>query len=162
MKPDLEEPKRLVRSLDELGVSLINVTAGNPYYNPYVNRPHDKAVRGGKLPDEHPLVGVARLIGLAREIKHAAGRVTVVGSGYSWLRHLWPHVAAEELRGYVDMVGLGRQAFAYPGFAKVIIETGKLARGHACIACSKCSQMMRDGGTAGCAVFDSEVYGTAR
>jgi len=28
-----------------------------------------------------------------------------------------------------------------------------------CIACSRCTQIMRDHGRAGCAVFDREVYG---
>lgn len=158
--PDLEEPRRLARELAELGVSLINVTAGNPYYNPYVNRPHDRTVRRGKLPAEHPLVGVERLVRLARDIRQAAPQAVVVGSGYSWLRHLWPHVAAAELRqGHAHVVGVGRQGFAYPDFAKEIIATGLLARGHSCIACSKCSQIMRDGGKAGCAVFDAQVYG---
>ncbi len=159
-KPDLDEPKRLVRELRELGVPLINITMGNPYYNPHVNRPFDRPIEGGVYPNEHPLVGVNRLITLTREITQSVGDIVVVGSGYSWLRNLWPHVAAACIRrGYMNIVGVGRQAFAYPWFAAEIIKTGRLERRHTCIACSSCTQIMRDGGRTGCVPFDSEIYG---
>ena len=38
---DLNETKAIVRTLRDLGVKMINVTGGNPYYNPHVNRPYD-------------------------------------------------------------------------------------------------------------------------
>ena len=44
--PDLEEPIRFVRGLYERGVRLLNVTAGNPYYTPHINRPYDTPVPG--------------------------------------------------------------------------------------------------------------------
>ena len=159
-KPDLSEPKRLVQELHELGMPMIDITMGNPYFNPHINRPYDRPVEGADYPHEHPLVGVARLIGLTREIQRHVPEMVVVGSGYSWLRNLWPHVAAANIRdGNMRIVGVGRQAFAYPGFAKEILETGKLERRHTCIACSSCTQIMRDGGRTGCVPFDSEVYG---
>ncbi|MGQ9454695.1 MAG: FAD-dependent oxidoreductase [Armatimonadota bacterium] len=158
-KPNLDEPRRLVLELRDMGVPMINITMGNPYYNPHVNRPFDRPVEGGVYPDEHPLVGVARLIGLTRQITQSVSGIVVVGSGYSWLRNLWPHVAAACIRrGWMHVVGVGRQAFAYPGFAKEIIETGKLERRHTCITCSSCTQIMRDGGRTGCVPFDSEIY----
>ncbi|MDH7481772.1 MAG: FAD-dependent oxidoreductase [Armatimonadota bacterium] len=158
-KPNLDEPKRLVRELSEMGITLINMTMGNPYYNPHINRPFDRPIAGGSIPQEHPLVGEERLIKLVRQVREGLPDIKVVGSGYSWLRHLWPHVAAAEIkRGSIQMVGLGRQAFAFPGFAKEIIETGRLDRRHTCITCSSCTQIMRDGGMTGCVPFDSEVY----
>jgi hypothetical protein len=57
------------------------------------------------------------------------------------------------------MIGLGRQAFAYPGFAREIIESGGLARNHVCVTCSRCSELMRAGRVTGCVPFDREVYG---
>jgi len=139
---------------------LIGITMGNPYFNPHVNRPYDRPVEGGRCPAEHPLIGVHRLIQLTREVQRHVPEITVVGSGYSWLRNLWPYVAAASIRdGSMRVVGLGRQSFAYPGFAKEIVETGKLERRHTCIACSSCTQIMREGGRAGCVPFDSEVYG---
>lgn len=159
-EPCLDEPKRLVRELYEMGMPIINITLGNPYFNPHVNRPYDKPVVGGTCPNEHPLVGCARLVGLTREIQRSVPEMAMIGSGYSWLRNLWPYVAAGNLRdGNIRMVGLGRQAFAYPGFAKEIVETGALDPRHICIACSSCTQIMRDGGMSGCVPFDREVYG---
>jgi len=158
--PNLEEPRRLLGELRDMGVNLINVTMGNPYRTPHINRPYDKAAKGGYLPQEHPLVGVERLLTLTRQAREGLPELVVVGTGYSWLRSLWPHVAAAELRrGGVQIVGLGRQAYAFPGFAKEIIETGRLARGHTCITCSSCTQLMRAGKPTGCVPFDSEVYG---
>jgi len=159
-KPNLEEPGRLVRELHEMGFPLINITMGNPYFNPHVNRPYDRPIVGGRCPDENPLVGVERLMKLTRQIHEAAPEIALIGSGYSWLRNLWPYVAAANLRdGALAFVGLGRQSFAYPAFAREIIETGKLERRHTCIACSSCTQIMRDDGRAGCVPFDSEIYG---
>ena len=58
--PDLTEPKRLVRELhDELGVDMVDLTMGNPYATTHVTRPFDF---GKYEPDEHPLVGLARMI----------------------------------------------------------------------------------------------------
>lgn len=160
MQPDLSEPKRLVLELHEMGMPIINITMGNPYFWPHVNRPYDRPIAGGHYPQEHPLVGVDRLMGLTRELQQSAPGIAVIGSGFSWLRNLWPYVAAGSLRdGAVKMVGLGRQSFAYPGFAKEIVETGRLQLRHTCISCSCCTQIMRDGGKAGCVPFDSEVYG---
>ena len=159
-RPSLDEPKRLVRELYELGMPIIDITMGNPYFNPHVNRPYDRPVEGGDYPHEHPLAGVARLVSLTREIQRHVPGIVVVGSGYSWLRNLWPYVAAANIRDAgMRIVGVGRQAFAYPEFAKEILETGKLERRHTCITCSSCTQIMRDGGRAGCVPFDSEVYG---
>ena len=159
-KPDLAEPKRLVRELSDMGMPLINITMGNPYFRPHINRPYDRPVEGGACPDEHPLVSVDRLMGLTRELAKSVPGIAIIGSGFSWLRNLWPYVAAASIRdGAIRLVGLGRQSFAYPGFAKELIETGKLERRHTCIGCSSCTQIMRDGGTSGCVPFDSEVYG---
>jgi 2,4-dienoyl-CoA reductase-like NADH-dependent reductase (Old Yellow Enzyme family) len=166
-KPDFEEPKRLVRELCDLGVSLINVTAGNPYFSPHVNRPYDRrlpprgVVSGQGCPETtSPLVGVARLLECAREIQQTVPEVPVVGSGLSWLRHFWPQAASSAIRGgWMQIVGLGRQAFAYPGFAKEIMETGALARNHVCVTCSRCSELMSAGKMVGCVPFDREVYG---
>lgn len=159
-KPDFDEPVRLVRELCDLGVGLLNVTAGNPYFSPHVNRPYDKCLMGREAPRENPMVGVVRLLECSRAIQRAAPDVPVVGSGLSWLRHFWPQAASSAIRaGWMRMIGLGRQAFAYPAFAREIMETGELARNHACVTCSRCSELMRAGKAAGCVPFDREVYG---
>jgi 2,4-dienoyl-CoA reductase-like NADH-dependent reductase (Old Yellow Enzyme family) len=158
--PDLDEPIRFVRGLYEKGVRLLNVTAGNPYFTPHINRPYDVPVTGASLPDENPLVGVARIIGLARQIKQAVPEMMIVASGYSWLRQFLGNAAAATLRrGHADLVGLGRGAFAYPDFARDLVLKGTLDPKKCCVTCSRCTQIMRDGGRCGCVLFDREVYG---
>jgi 2,4-dienoyl-CoA reductase-like NADH-dependent reductase (Old Yellow Enzyme family) len=138
---------------------LINITAGNPYFTPHINRPYDVAVVGGSLPDENPLYGVVRIIDVARQIKHAVPEMVVIASGYSWLRQFLGNAAAATIRcGDADLVGLGRGAFAYPDFARDMVH-GELDPKKCCITCSRCTQIMRDGGCSGCVVFDREVYG---
>jgi len=156
---DLDEPIRFVRGLYERGVQMINITAGNPYFTPHMNRPYDVPVLEGKLPEEHPLVGVARIIDVARQIKRAVPEMVVVASGYSWLRQFLGNAAAATLRrGDADLVGLGREAFANPDFARDLLIRGALDPKKCCITCSRCSQIMRDGGRCGCVIFDREIY----
>ncbi|MHB0857398.1 MAG: oxidoreductase [Anaerolineae bacterium] len=158
--PDLTEPLRLIGLLQEARVTALNVTAGNPYYTPHINRPFDTNVTGGYTPTEHPLAGVARLIDLARQVKAGFPDLVVIGSGYSWLRqHLGCVAAAAIERGWADMVGVGREAFAYPDFARDLLCRGALEPRRTCIACSRCTQIMRDHGRSGCVPFDREIYG---
>ncbi len=159
-KADLTEPAKLVSLLRDRGVRLINITVANPYYNPHVGRPFNQPIVGGYEEPEHPLVGVARLINLTGEIQRQFGDIAMVGTGYSWLRTLFANVAAAaKAKGLVTLIGAGRMAFAYPDFAKDIITKGRLFPEKVCVACSACTQIMRDGGMTGCVVRDNEVYG---
>lgn len=155
-KPDFSEPKRLIAELARRGVSLVNLTMGTPYYNPHVNRPYDK---GGYVPDEHPLVGVARLISGAAEIQREFPGLAVVGTGYSWLRQYAANLAAANIEGgNATIAGFGREAFAYPDFAADILNSGGMRPEKCCIACGKCAELLRAGGPAGCVVRDGRVY----
>ncbi|MGD1041698.1 MAG: flavin oxidoreductase/NADH oxidase [Sedimentisphaerales bacterium] len=159
-KPDLTEPKKLFALLAERNVPMINVTIANPYYNPHYGRPYDKPIIGGYESPEHPLQGVERMIRLTGEMQRAFPQMVLVGPGYSWLRHLLPYVGAGVLKnGMAGIIGAGRMALAYPDYAKDILIKGKLDSNKVCIACSACSQIMRDGGTIGCVVRDNKVYG---
>jgi len=156
---DLSEPVRLVGELARDGFGVVNVTIGNPYFNPHVNRPADWPIADWPGPPEHPLDGVARIVHAAREIQQAAPDITVVGSGLTWLRHYMPQFAAAFVsRGWMGMVGLGRGALAYPDFARDILDRGEMDRHKVCVVCSSCTQIMRDGGRGGCVVRDHEVY----
>lgn len=158
----LEEMKKLARILYDTGVRLLNITAGNPYHDPHINRPYDQPIRGVGRPNEHPLEGVARLIHVARVVKQTVPHMVVIGSGYSWLRQFLGNAGAANIRnGWVDMVGVGRGAFAYPEFARDLLCKGKMEPRKACITCSRCTQIMREGKMTGCAVFDREAYGSA-
>lgn len=154
--PDFSEPRRLAKLLWERGVKIINVTIGNPYYNPHVNRPYDI---GSYMPVEHPLTGVERILRAGKEIQEAAPELIVVGTGFSWLREFGAMVAAGAVEeGWFKLAGFGRQAFAYPDFARDILNEGGMKRSLSCIACSKCSEIMRYGGKTGCVIKDSKVY----
>ncbi len=159
-KPDLTEPKKLFALLEERGVKLINITIANPYYNPHVGRPFNEPIIGGYDEPEHPLIGVNRLINITGEIQKQFPGIAMVGTGYSWLRTLLPNVAAAAKKnGMVTLIGGGRMSFAYPDFAKDILKTGQMYPQKVCVACSACTQIMRDGGMAGCVVRDNKVYG---
>jgi len=159
-KPDLTEPKKLITHLAERSVPMINITIANPYYNPHFGRPYNKPIIGGYQSPEHPLQGVERMIRLTGEMSKAFPDMILVGPGYSWLRHLMPNVGAAVLKnGMAGIIGAGRMALAYPDFAKDILIKGKLDPDKVCIACSACSQIMRDGGKIGCVVRDNKIYG---
>ena len=157
--PDMTEPNRLVELLLQRGVRLINFTLANPYYNPHLGRPFNQPVRGGYPEPEHPLKGVERLITLAGQVQRAFPDLTLVGTGYSWLGGLMGHVAAAaKAEGLIRIVGAGRMAFAYPDFAKDLLTNGTLDQKKVCVACSACTQLMRDGQPTGCVIRDSAVY----
>jgi len=159
MEYDSSEPVHLSKLLVENGVQLICTSAGNPYYTrPNISRPFDTGVLGTPVPNEHPLEGVARLFKMTRDIQQAVGAVSVIGSGYSWLREFVPNAGAANLEnGSCGFVGLGRLSFAYPD-APRDISMGTMDVSKVCIACSKCTQIMRDHGRTGCVIRDKEVY----
>ena len=158
--PDLSEPLKLVHLLSKRGLCMINVSAGNPYFTPHINRPYDTPVVGGKVVEEHPLEGVARIIDQARQVQQFMPHMVIVGSGYSWLRQFLGYAAAAAVRRrWATMIGLGRGAFAYPDFARDLILKGALDAKKCCITCSRCTQIMRDHGRTGCVIRDREVYG---
>ncbi len=155
-KLDLDEPMKLIEILSQSGVELINLTMGTPYYSPHINRPFNM---GGYVPPEHPLTGITRLINGIGQIQKAFPEIAVVGTGYSWLRQFAPFVAAGTLENEnAKLIGFGRQAFANPSFAKDILTASPRLKEKSCLACGKCSDIMKAGGQAGCVVRDSGVY----
>ncbi len=159
-KPDLSEPKKLVKLLADRGVKILNTTVGNPYYSPHMGRPFNEAIIGAYEQPEHPLVGVHRIITITGELQKSAPDMAVVGTGYSWLRSMLGYVAAANKKnGLVTIAGAGRMSFAYPDFPNDIITRGKMDPDKTCIGCSGCTQIMRDRGTTGCVVRDEKVYG---
>jgi len=155
---DLSEPIRLIEKLQSLGVGLLNITMGNPYVNPHVNRPYKS---GGYTPDENPIDGVKRILDNTAILQRRFPTLPLIASGLSLLAEQAPPVAAGLIAGGgAAMAGFGRMSFAYPDFAKQILANPSkpLDASKCCIACSKCSQLMRAGGMAGCVIKDSEVY----
>lgn len=148
----LEEPILLLRELARLGVRLLNITMGNPYVNPHVNRPF---AMGGYTPEEEPLDGVRRMLFGTATLKKEVPEIQLICSGLSYLGMAAPHVAAGMIaEGDFDFAGFGRTIFAYPDFARDILENGCLKKEKLCICCSKCTELMRAGGTPGCVIRD--------
>jgi len=159
-KADGAEPRQLIERLIALGYHGLNTTIGNPYYNPHVNRPFDFPIKGMYTPEEHPLETLHRFVHITKSVQQAFPDLTVVGSGYTWMREFYPNLAAAVIeRGWASVAGLGRGALAYPDFARDILEYGRMEPKKTCVTCSACTQIMRDGGTSGCVVRDSAVYG---
>ena len=156
-KLDLADIKRLAKILYDKGIRLMNLTGGNPYYNPHVNRPYDM---GYYTPPVHQLDALNKLLVAAKEVRQTLpDDMVIISTGYSWLREYGANVAAACIsNGWFEMAGFGRQAFAYPEFANDIKNGGMLRR-NCCIACGKCSEIMRNGSTAGCVIKDAKVYG---
>ena len=152
--PDLTESVQLVSGLAENGLELLNITIGNPYYNPHVNRPFR---RGGSLPPETPDVGLARFELVEKHIKQRHPRLVVVGSGLSYHKGDVFEASERQLRdGVCDLVGYGRLWLAYPAFYRDYLN-GTFEAKRCCLTCSKCTELMRAGQVSGCAVFE-EYY----
>ncbi len=144
LTPDLAEPVRLVGELRALGLGLVNLTMGSPYFNPHVGRPFERPPVDGYAPPEHPLVGVERHLALAGTMQRAHPDLPMIGTGYSWLRQFALHAgAANVAAGGISIVGLGRGALAYPDFAVDGLERGALDANRACIGVSYCTALMR-------------------
>lgn len=154
---DPTEPVWLLKELEKSDVELLNITMGNPYFNPHVNRPF---ASGGYEIDEHPLEGVARMLNGTAELKKQVPNIKIISSALSYLGAVAPNVAAGYIEnGGFDFAGFGRTIFAYPDFAKDIINDGAMKKEKLCICCSKCTHIMRcPGGTPGCVIRDKDVY----
>jgi 2,4-dienoyl-CoA reductase-like NADH-dependent reductase (Old Yellow Enzyme family) len=158
---DESEPIRLTKLLCEAGVDLLSNSAGNPYYiYPQVTRPFDTSSQGIPTPEEHPLESVRRLFRLTSLVQEAAGDVPVIGNGYTWLRQFAPYFGAANLQaGTARMVGFGRGSIAYPDAPRDVLFDGAMQAGKCCVACSRCTQIMRDHGRTGCVIRNAKIYG---
>jgi len=187
---DLTETFRFAELCVELGVKLLNLSAGSPYYNPHIQRPAAYPPSDGYKPPEDPLVGVARQINVVRQVKKhlakyrmiknegqrngSAGQpgsdssasilcpsLAVVGSAYSYLQEYLPHVAQYVVRnGWVDLVGLGRMTLSYPNMLADAAIQGTLTPNLICRTFSDCTTAPRNGLISGCYPLDK--YYTAR
>jgi 2,4-dienoyl-CoA reductase-like NADH-dependent reductase (Old Yellow Enzyme family) len=153
---DLTEPLKFLELCDELGIKLVNLSAGSPYYVPHIQRPAAYPPSDGYLPPEDPLVGVARQLQVVRQLKARAPKdMLLVGTAYSYLQEYLPHVAQYVVRNnWVDVVGLGRMVLAYPGILADAIQTGVLATKSICRTFSDCTTAPRNGLISGCYPLD--------
>jgi len=152
---DLAEPLELMHRLASLGVAMINVTCGSPYYNPHLQRPAIFPPFDGYQPPEDPLVGVARQLDAVRRCKQALPDVPMVGSGYSYLQeYLVPVAQAVVREGWVDFVGLGRTVLSYPELPADTLAGRAMERKKTCRTFSDCTTAPRNGLVSGCYPLD--------
>lgn len=151
----LDEPLAFLAVLRELGIRLVCVTAGSPYYNPHIQRPALFPPSDGYQPPEDPLVGVARQIEVTRQLKAANPDLLIVGSGYSYLQDWLPSVAQAVVRqGAADAVGIGRMVLSYPELPVDVLAGNKLQRKRICRTFSDCTTAPRNGMVSGCYPLD--------
>ena len=149
---DLSETTRIIGMLADRGVRLVNLTLGNPYLIPHINRPCVGAPEQGET-------GLKRIYGVCRELQGAFPDIYFVMPGLSFpAEKSVDYAEAALLDGACSLAGWGRMTFAYPDFYTDWLNTGRLDRSECCLACGKCTQLMRAGTVAGCPIRDKETY----
>ena len=152
---DYSEPVAFLDILTELGIELVCITVGSPYYNPHIQRPAYFPPSDGYQLLEDPLVGVARQIEVVAELKRQRPDLLYVGSGYSYLQDWFPNVAQAAVRtGLTDLVGIGRMVLSYPDICADILSGKNMQRKQICRTFSDCTTAPRNGLISGCYPLD--------
>jgi NADPH2 dehydrogenase len=178
---DLTETFQFVELCAQLGVKLLNLSAGSPYYNPHIQRPAAYPPSDGYQPAHDPLVDVARQIGVVRQVRERVTKLhrckvkseradadatmqpgnevtqfpILIGTAYSYLQEYLPHVAQYTVRnGWTDMVGLGRMVLSYPELPADATTKGELTPKFICRTFSDCTTAPRNGLISGCYPLD--------
>ena len=173
IEPDLTETFQFVDICAQLGVKILNLSAGSPYYNPHIQRPAAYPPSDGYQPAHDPLIDVARQINVVRQVaehvkawnrdnvESAAGGSAarsapiLVGTAYSYLQEYLPHVAQYVVRhGWTDLVGLGRMTLSYPTILAEAVEKGAITTKLICRTFSDCTTAPRNGLISGCYPLD--------
>ncbi len=125
---DLAETFQLAELCAQLGVKILNLSAGSPYYNPHIQRPAAYPPSDGYQPAHDPLIDVARQIGVVRQVREHLKKLrmtndewrtesptsaaasshssfvirhsplALIGTAYSYLQEYLPHVAQYAVR----------------------------------------------------------------
>ena len=150
---DLSETKQIIEKLKEKDIELINLTIGNPYLIPHINRPYSaNSPEDGKI-------GMKRVYDVTKELTSSFPDIKLAVSALSYEGENAVNYANELLScGIGDFAGFGRMTFAYPSFYTDYLTTGTLNKNKVCVKCSKCSLLMRAGTVSGCVIRDSETY----
>ena len=155
LEMNLTEPFAFLQLLESLGIRLVCLTAGSPYYNPHLQRPAMTPPSDGYLPPEDPLAGVARQIEAVALAKARFPNLVLVGSAYTYLQEWLPAVASAQIAaGHVDAVGLGRMVLSYPELPADVLAGRPLQRRQVCRTFSECTTGPRKGLVSGCFPLD--------
>jgi 2,4-dienoyl-CoA reductase-like NADH-dependent reductase (Old Yellow Enzyme family) len=153
---DFSEPLAFAKMVEEMGMDYINISAGIPPITPEIVRPTKN------FPE-----GVYRHFGWTKAVKDLL-TIPVIGSGYSYLRDgrnnlkepdpskkSFTYWAEKNLKdNLVDLVGLGRQSYADPLFARKVLR-GEGDSVDFCTACGGCSALLSSQNEVGCTVYDN-------
>jgi 2,4-dienoyl-CoA reductase-like NADH-dependent reductase (Old Yellow Enzyme family) len=152
---ELTETIRFLSLLEELGIPLVNISGGSPYWNPHIQRPALYPPSDGYQPPEDPLASVALHMNITRQLKHLFANLIVVGSAYSYLQDFLAHVAQAAVReGWVDAVGLGRMTLTYPEILWDATNGIEIQHKRVCRTFSDCTTAPRNGLPSGCYPLD--------
>ncbi len=179
---DLTETFQFAELCAQLGVKILNLSAGSPYYNPHIQRPAAYPPSDGYQPAHDPLIDVARQINVVRQVKEFVKGLKslrvekmspatpstfqpfnsstlqppiLIGTAYSYLQEYLPHVAQYAVRhGWTDMVGLGRMVLSYPEMLADATTKGALTPKLICRTFSDCTTAPRNGIISGCYPLD--------
>ncbi|MSU34612.1 MAG: NADH:flavin oxidoreductase [Pedosphaera sp.] len=153
---DLTETHMFVALCGELGIKVLNTTAGSPYYTPHLQRPAAFPPSDGYQPAYDPIIDVARQIQAVRQVKaRAAQGLFVIGSGYTYLQeYLAPVATAVVRQGWADAIGLGRAALSYPSMLTDAIAGKPVGKKFVCRTFSDCTTAPRNGLISGCYPLD--------
>ena len=153
---DLTETHAFVGLCGELGIKVLNTTAGSPYYTPHLQRPAAFPPSDGYQPAYDPLIDVARQIQAVRQVKAVAPQgLHVVGSGYTYLQEFLAPVATAVVRqGWADAIGLGRAVLSYPSMLTDAIAGKPVEKKFICRTFSDCTTAPRNGLISGCYPLD--------
>lgn len=161
---DLTETLHFAELCAELGVKLLNLSAGSPYYNPHIQRPAAYPPSDGYQPAHDPLIDVARQIHVTRRVRQFLASLNgekvnslplIIGTAYSYLQEFLPHVAQFTVHhGWTDLIGLGRMTLSYPNMFAEAMGQGTLTPKLICRTFSDCTTAPRNGLISGCYPLD--------
>jgi len=149
--PDLTEPAKLCGILRDKGVGIIDISASQP-------RQHLFGFPADEI--SMPYADARDLLMAVKEIKSQVPGVIFVCSGLSQFRQFGAAIGAGGIRdGWFDLAGFGRQALAYPEFARMALAGQIPEPDKCCVLCNSCFRLMDPGlSAAGCVVRDPEPY----
>jgi 2,4-dienoyl-CoA reductase-like NADH-dependent reductase (Old Yellow Enzyme family) len=155
LEVDLTETAQLLEIFRGLGIALVNLSAGSPYYNPHIQRPALYPPSDGYQPPEDPVLGCVRQMRAVRDLKAQFPDLLLVGTGYTYFQEFLPQVAQAAVRqGWVDSVGVGRMVLSYPSLPHDVVTGRELQTKLICRTFSDCTTAPRNGLISGCYPLD--------
>ena len=161
---DITETFQFAELCAQLGVKILNTTAGSPYYTPNLQRPAAYPPSDGYQPAYDPLIDLERQVQVVRKLKAHSSKLNglvIVASGLSYLQEYLPQVAQYLLRNdWTDMIGIGRAVLSYPTMLADAAQKGEIEKRFICRTFSDCTTAPRNGLISGCYPLDK--YYTAK